>query len=178
MGSASLGSHSKEPGKPFFLVSGLECTRGRLWPKPLFSGRLSSTAAAHVPRGSPECLSARREANRSVLPPGSPRGNLRDRVQMLARTLSFSPGVGSEAQRWSFAPASGLFTGMLVRRRFVTGSLPRSGVGCCVPLLTPLCSLGIHMRQPLVESDFLAPARSCRDCFLAACICYGGRQGH
>ena len=47
---------------------------------------------------------------------------------------------------------------MPVRRRSVAGSLPRRGVGCCVPQLTHLRSQDIHRRQPLGRSGFLAPA--------------------
>ena len=77
--------------------------------------------------------------------------------------------VRGQRQTWG-APAerSGLFsvgrvyfTGMPVRRRSVAGSLPRRGVGCCVPQLTHLRSQDIHRRQPLGRSGFLAPAPPC-----------------
>ena len=66
--------------------------------------------------------------------------------------------------REDLAPAerSGLFlgrvyfTGMPMWRRSVAGSLPRRGVGCCVPLLTRLPSLCIY-NVSLGESGFLAP---------------------
>lgn len=73
---------------------------------------------------------------------------------------------GGQRQTWG-APAerSGFFsvgrvyfTGMPMRRRSVAGSLPRRGVGCCVPQLTHLRSQDIHRRQPLGRSGFLAPA--------------------
>jgi hypothetical protein len=67
--------------------------------------------------------------------------------------------------RKNLAPAerSGLFlgrvyfTGMPMWRRSVAGSLPRRGVGCCVPLLTHLPSLCIY-NVSLGQSGFLAPA--------------------
>jgi hypothetical protein len=95
----------------------------------------------------------------------------------LARSEAPQPRhqVANVAKR-SLAPASrsGLFsvgpvffTGMPVRRRCVAGSLPRKGVGCCVPLLTHLCS---HTSTAsvfvLLKAAFLAPARLLPGLFL------------
>jgi hypothetical protein len=60
------------------------------------------------------------------------------------------------------------FTGMPVWCRSVAGSQPRTGVGCCAPLLTRLPSLCIHSVS-LGQSGFLAPARHPgRGCFFGS----------
>ena len=86
----------------------------------------------------------------------------RDFARRLMLVRGAASDLGRPAERSGlFSVGRVYFTGMPVRRRSVAGSLPRRGVGCCVPLLTHLRSQDIHRRQPLGRSGFLAPAPPC-----------------
>ena len=96
-----------------------------------------------------------------------------------AFSAAFLPWAASAVDgRKNSAPdtfAGAFFTGMPVWCRSVAGSLPRRGLGCCVPLLTHLPSLCIHSVS-LGQSGFLAPARLLPGLFFwRQRSCSGGR---
>ena len=96
-----------------------------------------------------------------------------------AFSAAFLPWAASAVDgRKNSAPdtfAGAFFTGMPIWCRSVAGSLPRRGVGCCVPLLTHLPSLCIHSVS-LGQSGFLAPARLLPGLFFwRQRSCSGGR---